>query len=302
MRLAEMFVASLGAMAGLQGANAQRASQPSTTYRLMDLPITDICNQGGHWMAPIGTDRQMQESPVGFMDVEVGFENCLYRIASRGLPEERRTALCLLELAGDSCADGDDAWCIDALLRSATDVIPEAGKKLAASLEPGPMPVASHRSLDQLRKDVHPEFSGMLAYQDVMLGLQTEFVDLTGLDVQGLASPLTVANVLQVLRDSDSGEVVAGTRTLDRFDWAVKASGLQLVALLRSIGQETINAKPEHYAIELGAELDQWLGRNFPSDSALPITSHQRRHVLGLMVDYINGRIPARSSSAEATD
>ncbi|MBJ7515974.1 MAG: hypothetical protein JHC82_06990 [Stenotrophomonas sp.] len=288
-------------MAGLQGANAQRASQPSTTYRLMDLPITDICNQGGHWMAPIGTDRQMQESPVGFMDVEVGFENCLYRIASRGLPEERRTALCLLELAGDSCADGDDAWCIDALLRSATDVIPEAGKKLAASLEPGPMPVASHRSLDQLRKDVHAEFSGTIVYQDAMLTLKTELADLTGLDLEGLTSPLTVANVVQVLRDNDSGEVVGAT-TMDRFDWAAKAEALRLGVLLGSIGQETINARPEHYRDDLGAELANWLDRNFPGDPAVPLTSHQRRHVLGLMVDYINGRIPARSSSAEATD
>ena len=300
MRFAEMFVTALGAAAGLQHATAQRASHPSMTYRLMDLPITDICNQGAQWMAPIGADRQMRDSPAGFMDVEVGFENCLYRIASRGLPDERGTALCLLELAGDACADGQDAWCIDALLRSATDVIPEAGKKLAASLEPGPLPKANHRPLDQLRKDVHAEFSGTLAYRDVMLGLQTEFVDLTGLEVQGLTSPLTVANVLQVLRDSDSREVV-GPSTLERFDWAARAGGLQLGALLRSIGQETINARPEHYAIELGAELDQWLGRNFPSDAALPITSHQRRHVLGLMVEYINGRLPARNNSAEAT-
>lgn len=300
MRLAEMFVTALGAAAAWQQAGAQRASQPPTSYRLMDFSISDVCNQGAHWMAPITAYQQMRESPAGYFD-EVGFENCLYRIASRELPEERRTALCLLELAGDACAGGDDAWCIDALRRSAIDVIPEAGRKLAASFEPGALPRASYRSLDQLRKDVHAEFSGTIVYQDAMLTLKTELADLTGLHLEGLTSPLTVANVVQVLRDNDSGEVVGAT-TLDRFDWAAKAEALRLGVLLRSIGQETINARPEHYRDDLGAELANWLGRNFPGDPAVPLTSHQRRHVLGLLVDYINARIPERSSSAEAAD
>lgn len=301
MRLAEMFVTALGAAAAWRQAGAQRASQPSVNSRLIHLPIADICNQGAHWMVPIGADRQLQEAPAGFADVEVGFENCLHRVSQRGLPGERSAALCLLEVAAATCADGDDPWCIDALLRSATDVIPEAGRKLAASFDPGALPRASYRSLDQLRNDVHAEFSGTIVYQDAMLTLKTELADLTGLDLEGLTSPLTVANVVQVLRDNDSGEVVGAT-TMDRFDWAAKAEALRLGVLLGSIGQETINARPEHYRDDLGAELANWLDRNFPGDPAVPLTSHQRRHVLGLMVDYINGRIPARSSSAEATD
>lgn len=301
MRLAEMFVAGLGAVAGLQGGSAQRASQPSVTSRLMHLPIADICNHGTHWMVPNGAGRQLQDAPIGFADVEVAFENCLYRISSRGLPEQRGTALCLLELAGDACADGDDAWCVDALRRSAMDVIPDAGRRLAASFEPGALPRASHRSLDQLRKDVHAEFSGKSTYQDAMLALEIELVDRTGLDLEGLTSPLTVANLMQVLSENDSGEVVGAT-TMERFDWVAKAEGLKLGELLRSIGQETINARPEDYREDLGTELANWLGRNFPDDPAVPLTPHQRRHVLRLLVDHINARIPERSSSAEATD
>jgi hypothetical protein len=88
---------------------------------------------------------------------------------------------------------------------------------------------------------------------------------------------------------------------MERFDWQAKAAGLQLGALLGKIGQEVINAKPEHYPMDLDAELDQWRGRNFPHDPDLPITAHQRRHVIGLMVEHINARIPPREGS-RATD
>lgn len=300
MRLAEMIVAGLGAVAGLQHSPQQRASLASDTHRLMDLPIADICNQGAHWMAPPGADRQLRDAPIGFAELEIGFENCLHRVSSRGLPGERSTALCLLELAADTCTEGDDAWCIDALLRSATDVIPKAGRRLAASFEPGPLPTASYRSLDQLRKDIHPEFTHTLVYQEAMQGLEIEFTDRTGLDLEAITIPLTVANVLQLLRENDSGEVV-GPSTMERFDRQAKAAGLQLGALLGRIGQEVINAKPEHYPMDLDAELDQWRGRNFPHDPALPITAHQRRHVIGLMVEHINARIPPREGSP-ATD
>lgn len=299
MRLAEMFVAGLAAAAAWQQAGAQRASQPATTHRLMDFSISDICNQGGHWMAPITAEPQMRESPPGYFD-EVGYENCRHGISSHDLPEERSNALCLMKVAAASCADGDDPWCIDALLRTATDEIPKAGQALAASLPPGPLPRAIYRSLDQLRRDVHPAFVGRFEYQEAMQGLEIEFVDRTGLDINAQTSPLTVADVLQLLRDSDSGEVV-GASTLDRFDWAAKATGLQLGTLLKSIAQETINARPEHYRDDLDAELDTWLGRNFPADPAAAITAHQRRHVIGLMLERINARIPARDTDAQAT-
>lgn len=301
MRVAEMFVAGLGALAGLQHATdghatRQRASNPVRSYRLVDLPIADICNQGGHWMAPIDPDLHLREAPIGFSEAEPRFESCLHRIASRRLPEARSAALCLMEVAADTCAGGDDPWCIDALLRSATDVIPRAGEQLAASLEPGPLPLATYRSLDQLRRDIHAEFRGRTVYQDAMQRMEIEFGDLTGLDLQAQRAPLTVGNVLQVLRDSDSGSGSGervGASSMERFDWAARATGLQLGDLLESIGREVINARPEHYRESLGEELSQWVQRNFASDAAEPITAHQRRHLVGLMLEGINARVTA---------
>jgi len=301
MRVAEMFVAGLGALAGLQHAThghatLQRASNPVRSHRLVDLPIADICNQGGNWMAPIDSDLQLREAPVGFAEAEPRFESCLHRIASRRLPEARSGALCLMEVAADTCAGGEDPWCIDALLRSATDVIPRAGEQLAASLEPGPLPLATYRSLDQLRRDIHAEFRGRTVYQDAMQHMEIEFGDLTGLDLQAQRAPLTVGNVLQLLRDSDSGSGSGervGASSMERFDWAARETGLQLGDLLESIGREVINARPEHYRESLGEELAQWVQRNFASDAAEPITAHQRRHLVGLMLEGINARIAA---------
>lgn len=301
MRVAEMFVAGLGALAGLQHAThghatRQRASNPVRSHRLVDLPIADICNQGGHWMAPIDPDLHLSDAPAGFAEAEPRFESCLHRIASRRLPEARSAALCLMEVAADTCAGGEDPWCIDALQRSSTDVIPRAGAQLEASLEPGPLPLATYRSLDQLRRDIHAEFRGRTVYQDAMQRMEIEIGDLTGLDLQAQRAPLTVGNVLQLLRDSDSGSgrgERVGASSMERFDWAARATGLQLGDLLESIGWEVINARPEHYRESLAEELSQWVQRNFASDAAEPITAHQRRHMVGLMLEGINARIAA---------
>jgi len=272
----------------------QRAGMPSTTQRLLHLPVASLCNAGQYWMAPTRQDGVALEAPLVSGDVEVPLANCLYATQPRGLPEPRQVALCLLDVATKTCGDSDDAWCVTALQRSADRMTARAATAFASGAAPGPAAVPEYRSLTELRQQVHPEFVGRTGYQDLINGLAISFADLTGLDLKRVAEPVTVDDLIQVLADSDSAEVIERKTTLEYFDYSIRDAGSQLGELLERIGKEVIDARPEVYAEALDRELEQWLPRHFPAVDAQSVTSKQRRHVMSLLVDYINEAIELR--------
>jgi len=284
----------------------QRASMLSSTQRLLHLPVASLCNAGQYWMAPTRQDGLALEAPLVSGDVEVPLANCLYATQPRGLPEPRQLALCLLNVATKTCGDSDDAWCVTALQRSADRITARAATAFAAGAEPGPAAVPVYRSLTELRQQVHPEFVGRTDYQEIINGLAITFTDLTALDLKSVAEPVTVDDLIQVLADSDSVEVVGVRTALEYFDYSIRDAGSQLGELLERIGKDVIDARPDVYAESLASDFEQWLPRHFPAADAPSVTARQRRHVMSLLVDYINEAIELRrveiSTGALRTD
>ena len=270
----------------------QRGSSPSPSGPLIELSISDICNMGTHWLAPQGTQRQVREIEARYLDVEPAFEACLHRIESRRLPDARASALCLLEAAAWACEEGDDPWCLEALERASGRRHGRRSVMGADAAEPGPGTTEVPRTLAQLRLDVHAEFTATRAFEDAMRALSIEFTDRTGIEVEQLALPVTTANLLELVRDSDDeGIGLPGSSTsLDRFDWGGKAQGVILGKELERLALDYVDSWPERYPARLANEMTVWVRRHFPEDPALPLSDRQRRHLLGLLADHANGR------------
>ena len=292
MKLAELVVMGVGGCVAACAGARQRGGSPSSSSPLVELSISDICNRGTQWLAPQGTQRQVREIEARYLDVEPAFEACLHRIESRRLPDERASALCLLEAAAWACEEGDDPWCLEALERASGTRYARASVAGGDAAEPGPRTSAAPRTLVQLRSDVHAEFTATRAFEDAMRALSIEFSDRTGIEVEQLALPVTAANLLERVRDSDDEGIAlpGSSSSLDRFDWVAKAQGVTLGQVLVTLALDYVDSRPEYYPARLANEMTVWVRRHFPDDPALPLSDRQRRHLLGLLADHANGR------------
>lgn len=288
MNLSQLFVGTLAVMSGAHRSPASGLHPPGDAA----LPFHALvpAEIGNGELAP------SFDLPAMLMDVEDAVYRCWDHGAKRRVPDQRKAVLCTVRAALSLCDNGADPWCGEAVRRTVVDGQVVAAGAPGIHFDPlsGHSPAAGHRSLDALLARAGPEFKASTVFQDSMDALEIEFGDLTAFDTSQPGIALTAADLLQVLNDSDSGEMFgnppAGSTswTLARFELALKAQGITLHNALKSIASEHVQSEPEHYAEALLDRLERWLDQRFPRDTDVALGAHRRHHLLGLLADHIN--------------
>lgn len=282
MRVYEGILTMLGgAAAAAQGRPSVQGDQH--TRSLMELPLSDICNQGRHWQVPANAGDRSGRSALPLRDDDRQLHGCLQRRQAHGLPDARAEALCLQEQAVAACEAGDDPWCLRALGRHAKRALEQRVHRQA----PGPLHIAVARTLPDLQDVIQRKARNTYEYQQILLRLESAYFDLIESDPARLPLGVAGSDLLGRVRELDRVEPI-GSRAMQRFDWALRAAGAALHPLLQRTGHHLIDARPEHYATALGPELDEWLNLSLPQADGRAISDLQRDHVTGLLAAWLN--------------
>ena len=281
MRIYESIVFALGLGAAVQGRRSAEGDQH--TRPLMELPLSDICNEGRHWQVPANAGDRSGPIALPLRDDDRQLHGCLQRRQAYALPDSRAKALCLQEQAVAACKAGDDPSCLRALGRHAKRALEQRVHRHS----PGPRPAAVALTLPDLQDVIQHNARTTGEYQQILQRLESAYFDLIESDPAAVPPGMAGGDLMARVRQLDRVEPI-GSRAMERFDWALRAAGAALHPLLQRIGHDLVDARPEHYATALGPELDEWLDLSLPQADGRAISDLQRDHVTGLLAAWLN--------------